>query len=167
MFRLVAAVTLHTSNSSRDRRSVTGEGCGGNARSIWRHGHRRSLPHVPTLWNTFEGCDDPTGTTDSPWAKWSCGWKSEENRHGDLLNKHLYLSGRCDMQSVEVTIQHLNTCTNRFNPDAQKDPHRRFVYTSFQERGSGRRYDWKTAGHGRPEKQPPPYICLSRGRRQV
>jgi len=93
-----------------------------------------ALPTYQTLLNTFEGCDDPTGNTDSAWAKWSRGWTSEENRHGDLLNKYLYLGGRCDMRSIEVTIQHL--ITNGFNPGAQKDPYRGFVYTSFQERAT-------------------------------
>jgi acyl-[acyl-carrier-protein] desaturase len=27
------------------------------------------------------------------WSKWIRQWTSEENRHGDLLNKYLYLSG--------------------------------------------------------------------------
>jgi acyl-[acyl-carrier-protein] desaturase len=93
-----------------------------------------ALPTYQTLLNTFEGCDDPTGTTDSAWAKWSRGWTSEENRHGDLLNKYLYLGGRCDMRSIEITIQHL--ITNGFNPDARKDPYRGFMYTSFQERAT-------------------------------
>lgn len=93
-----------------------------------------ALPTYQTLLNTFEGCDDPVGTTDSAWAKWSRGWTSEENRHGDLLNKYLYLGGRCDMRSIEVTIQHL--ITNGFNPQANKDPYRGFVYTSFQERAT-------------------------------
>lgn len=93
-----------------------------------------ALPTYQTLLNTFEGCDDPTGTSESPWAKWSRGWTSEENRHGDLLNKYLYLGGRCDMRSIEVTIQHL--ITNGFNPGARKDPYRGFVYTSFQERAT-------------------------------
>lgn len=93
-----------------------------------------ALPTYQTLLNTFEGCDDPTGDSDSPWAKWSRGWTSEENRHGDLLNKYLYLSGKCDMRAIEVTIQHL--ITSGFNPDAQKDPYRGFVYTSFQERAT-------------------------------
>ena len=93
-----------------------------------------ALPTYQTLLNTFEGCDDPTGNTDSAWAKWSRGWTSEENRHGDLLNKYLYLGGRCDMRSIEITIQHL--ITNGFNPGAQKDPYRGFVYTSFQERAT-------------------------------
>ena len=93
-----------------------------------------ALPTYQTLLNTFEGCDDPTGDSDSPWAKWSRGWTSEENRHGDLLNKYLYLTGKCDMKAIEVTIQHL--ITSGFNPGAEKDPYRGFVYTSFQERAT-------------------------------
>lgn len=93
-----------------------------------------ALPTYQTLLNTFEGCDDPTGTMDTPWARWSRGWTSEENRHGDLLNKYLYLTGRTDMRSIEITIQHL--ITNGFNPEAKKDPYRGFVYTSFQERAT-------------------------------
>jgi acyl-[acyl-carrier-protein] desaturase len=38
------------------------------------------------------------------------------------------------MRSIEVTIQHL--ITSGFNPGAQKDPYRGFVYTSFQERAT-------------------------------
>ena len=93
-----------------------------------------ALPTYQTLLNTFEGCDDPTGTTDSAWARWSRGWTSEENRHGDLLNKYLYLTGKCDMRAIEVTIQHL--ITSGFNPRARKDPYRGFLYTSFQERAT-------------------------------
>jgi len=93
-----------------------------------------ALPTYQTLLNTFEGCDDPTGDSDTAWAKWSRGWTSEENRHGDLLNKYLYLTGKCDMRAIEVTIQHL--ITSGFNPQAQQDPYRGFVYTSFQERAT-------------------------------
>jgi acyl-[acyl-carrier-protein] desaturase len=32
-------------------------------------------------------------------------WTGEENRHGDLLNKYLYLSG-VNMREVEMTTQH-------------------------------------------------------------
>jgi len=93
-----------------------------------------ALPTYQTLLNTFEGCDDPDGDTSNAWARWSRGWTSEENRHGDLLNKYLYLSGRCNMRKVEETIQHL--ITSGFNPGAAQDPYRGFVYTSFQERAT-------------------------------
>lgn len=93
-----------------------------------------ALPTYQTLLNTFEGCNDVSGTDDSPWGRWSRGWTSEENRHGDLLNKYLYLTGRCDMRSIEVTIQHL--ITSGFNPGARQDPYRGFLYTSFQERAT-------------------------------
>jgi acyl-[acyl-carrier-protein] desaturase len=93
-----------------------------------------ALPTYQTVLNTFEGWVVPTGTTESAWARWSRGWTSEENRHGDLLNKYLYLGGRCDMRSIEVSIQHL--ITSGFNPGAEKDPYRGFVYTSFQERAT-------------------------------
>lgn len=37
---------------------------------------------------------DETGAEDQPWAHWTRHWTAEENRHGDLMNKYLYLSGR-------------------------------------------------------------------------
>jgi acyl-[acyl-carrier-protein] desaturase len=40
------------------------------------------------------------------WSKWIRQWTGE-NRHGDLLNKYLYLSGRVNMREVEMTTQHL------------------------------------------------------------
>ncbi len=93
-----------------------------------------ALPTYQTLLNTFEGCDDPNGDTPNAWARWSRGWTSEENRHGDLLNKYLWAGGRCNMRKVEETIQHL--ITSGFNPGAAQDPYRGFVYTSFQERAT-------------------------------
>lgn len=93
-----------------------------------------ALPTYQTLLNSFEGCDDPTGTSSSAWAQWSRGWTSEENRHGDLLNKYLYLTGRVDMRAIECTIQHL--ITDGFDPKAAKDPYKGFIYTSFQERAT-------------------------------
>mgnify|MGYP002775944195 CR=1 FL=1 len=43
----------------------------------------------------------------SAWARWARSWTAEENRHGDLLHKYLYLSGKVDMQMVEKTIHYL------------------------------------------------------------
>jgi len=82
----------------------------------------------------LQGVNDPTGASDSPWAQWGRGWTAEENRHGDLLNKYLYLTGRVDMRAVETTIHHL--IKNGFDPQAETDPYQGFVYTSFQERAT-------------------------------
>ncbi len=93
-----------------------------------------ALPTYQTWINRLSGLEDPTGNSDSPWAQWSRGWTSEENRHGDLLNKYLYLSGRVDMRAVETTVHHL--IKNGFNPQTENDPYLGFVYTSFQERAT-------------------------------
>jgi acyl-[acyl-carrier-protein] desaturase len=93
-----------------------------------------ALPTYQTWLNRLHGVTDKTGTSDSAWARWSRGWTSEENRHGDLLNRYLLLSGRVDMRAVEVTIHHL---INRgFDPQTENDPYLGFIYTSFQERAT-------------------------------
>jgi acyl-[acyl-carrier-protein] desaturase len=63
--------------------------------------------------------------------KWLRHWTSEENRHGDLLNKYLYLSGRVDMRQLEISTQYL--IADGFDIQTDRDPYRNFVYTSFQE----------------------------------
>jgi acyl-[acyl-carrier-protein] desaturase len=65
------------------------------------------------------------------WSRWVRAWTGEENRHGDLLNKYLYLSGRVDMREMEVSTQHL--LNDGFDIQTGADPYRNFVYTSFQE----------------------------------
>lgn len=65
------------------------------------------------------------------WAKWVRAWTAEENRHGDLLNKYLYLSGRVNMHAMEVSTQYL--IADGFDIGTGQDPYRNFVYTSFQE----------------------------------
>jgi acyl-[acyl-carrier-protein] desaturase len=75
-----------------------------------------------------------TGTDPSPWAKWLRGWTSEENRHGDLLNAYLRLTGRVDMRAVEVTIHHL--LNKGFDPQAFPDLYGGLIYTAFQERAT-------------------------------
>ncbi|KAH9622777.1 hypothetical protein KSS87_007373 [Heliosperma pusillum] len=66
-----------------------------------------ALPTYQTMINTLDGVRDETGASLSPWAIWTRAWTAEENRHGDLLNKYLYLSGRVDMRQIEKTIQYL------------------------------------------------------------
>jgi acyl-[acyl-carrier-protein] desaturase len=93
-----------------------------------------ALPTYQTGFNRLTCIRDETGDSPNPWAKWSRAWTAEENRHGDLLNRYLYLTGRVDMRSVEVTIQHL--IRNGFNPDYDADPYQGLIYTTFQERAT-------------------------------
>jgi len=65
------------------------------------------------------------------WSKWVRQWTAEENRHGDVLNKYLYLSGRVNMKEIEITTQHL--ISDGFDIGTDRDPYKNFVYTSFQE----------------------------------
>jgi len=65
------------------------------------------------------------------WSKWIRQWTGEENRHGDLLNKYLYLSGRVNMREIEMTTQHL--INDGFDIGTGSDPYKNFVYTRFQE----------------------------------
>jgi acyl-[acyl-carrier-protein] desaturase len=65
------------------------------------------------------------------WTKWIRAWTAEENRHGDLLNKYLYLSGRVNMKEMEISTQYL--IADGLDIGTGRDPYRNFVYTSFQE----------------------------------
>lgn len=65
------------------------------------------------------------------WSKWVRMWTAEENRHGDLLNKFIYLSGRVNMKQMEISTQHL--IADGFDIGTGRDPYKNFVYTSFQE----------------------------------
>lgn len=65
------------------------------------------------------------------WTKWVRHWTAEENRHGDVLNKYLYLSGRVNMKEIEKTIQYL--IADGFDIQTDRNPYKNFVYTSFQE----------------------------------
>jgi len=93
-----------------------------------------ALPSYQTWLNNLQGVRDDSGAGQNAWALWSRGWTSEENRHGDLLNRYLYLSGRVNMRAVEKTIHHL--IANGFNPGTENNPYHGFIYTSFQERAT-------------------------------
>ncbi|XP_022733275.1 stearoyl-[acyl-carrier-protein] 9-desaturase, chloroplastic isoform X1 [Durio zibethinus] len=93
-----------------------------------------ALPTYQTMLNTLDGTCDETGASLTPWAIWTRAWTAEENRHGDLLNKYLYLSGRVDMRQVEKTIQYL--IGSGMDPHTENSPYRGFIYTTFQERAT-------------------------------
>ncbi|CAA0821243.1 Acyl- [Striga hermonthica] len=93
-----------------------------------------ALPTYQTMINTLDGVRDETGASSTPWAVWLRAWTAEENRHGDLLNKYLYLSGRVDMKQIEKTIQYL--IGSGMNPRTENNPYLGYIYTSFQERAT-------------------------------
>ncbi|TMW88013.1 hypothetical protein EJD97_019134, partial [Solanum chilense] len=93
-----------------------------------------ALPTYQTLFNTFDGVRDETGSSPCPWAIWTRAWSAEENRHGDLLRTYLYLSGRVDMLMVEKTLQY--SIGAGIDIGAENNPYMGFVYTSFQERAT-------------------------------
>lgn len=94
-----------------------------------------ALPTYQTYFNLIKGVNgDGNVASESGWVKWSRHWTAEENRHGDLLNKYLYLTGRADMRQVEITIH--NLLSNGFDPQTEGDPYQSFIYTSFQERAT-------------------------------
>ncbi|KAH7330970.1 hypothetical protein KP509_20G010500 [Ceratopteris richardii] len=93
-----------------------------------------ALPTYQTMLNTLDGVRDETGASLTSWARWTRAWTAEENRHGDLLNKYLYLTGRVDMRIIEKTIQYL--IGSGMDPQTENSPYLGFIYTSFQERAT-------------------------------
>lgn len=77
---------------------------------------------------------NPGTFAETPWGQWLRGWSAEENRHGDLLNAYLRLTGRVDMRTVERTIHHL--IRNGFCPGHGDNFCAGLIYASFQERAT-------------------------------
>ncbi|WP_142784396.1 acyl-ACP desaturase [Changchengzhania lutea] len=88
-----------------------------------------ALPTYESWLMDVEGVDQVD--KENSWGKWVRHWTGEENRHGDVLNKYLYLSGRVNMREIEITTQHL--IADGFDIGTDRDPYKNFVYTSFQE----------------------------------
>jgi acyl-[acyl-carrier-protein] desaturase len=89
-----------------------------------------ALPSYSMWIQQIEGVDT-NGTPKNGWGEWLRRWTAEENRHGDLLNKYLYLSGRVNMRAVEITIH--NLISDGADIGVGTDAYKTFVYTSFQE----------------------------------
>jgi acyl-[acyl-carrier-protein] desaturase len=87
-----------------------------------------ALPTYESWLMDVDGMDQVEG---NGWATWIQQWTAEENRHGDLLNKYLYLSGKVNMKEVEITTQYL--IADGFDIRTGRDPYKNFIYTSFQE----------------------------------
>jgi acyl-[acyl-carrier-protein] desaturase len=88
-----------------------------------------ALPTYESWLMTVEGINQQN--PEQGWTKWVRAWTAEENRHGDLLNKYLYLSGRVNMRAMELSTNYL--IADGFDIQTGTDPYRNFVYTSFQE----------------------------------
>lgn len=86
---------------------------------------------LPSYESWIMGIDGVEQEKREGWSQWVRSWTAEENRHGDLLNKYLYLCGRVNMREVEITTQYL--IQDGFDLGTSADPYRNFVYTSFQE----------------------------------
>ncbi len=87
-----------------------------------------ALPSYESWIMEIEGVDNENR---NGWSKWFRAGSAEENRHGDVLNKFLYLSGRVNMREIEISTQYL--IADGFDLGTSHDPYKNFVYTTFQE----------------------------------
>lgn len=85
---------------------------------------------LPTYESWLLDLDGVSQDPDNSWAKWVRTWTAEENRHGDVLNKYLYLSGRVNMREVEISTQHL--IADGFDIGTSTDPYKTLCIQVFK-----------------------------------
>ena len=78
--------------------------------------------------------DDPSGTTDTPWAHWLHSWTAKENAPWRPAQHLPPADGPGRYASIEVTIHHL--VSNGFNEGSHDDDYAGLIYASFQERAT-------------------------------
>jgi acyl-[acyl-carrier-protein] desaturase len=89
-----------------------------------------ALPSYAMWIQQIDGMDN-NGSAKNAWGAWLRSWVAEENRHGDLLNRYLYLTGRVNMRAIEETIH--NLIKDSADIGTGTDAYKTFIYTSFQE----------------------------------
>jgi acyl-[acyl-carrier-protein] desaturase len=101
-----------------------------------------ALPSYLAELNRFVPPESESGTSSNPWSRWSRAWTAEEKRHGDVTRAYVFLSGRIELRSLELTVQHL--LRNGFDTGAERDPYRGLTYASFQEHAT--KVSWSQLG---------------------
>lgn len=92
---------------------------------------------LPLFMSALYGADGlPEGDAsnpgkDSALRNWIHRWTAEENRHGEVLNGWLNVSGRVDMDAYYRTVQLF--LEDGMDLGSGNDPYKIFYYTSFQE----------------------------------
>lgn len=93
-----------------------------------------ALPSYHTWLSNLESGFDRSGVGEGGLATWIRGWVAEEKRHGDVLARYLFATGRVNLKAIEITIH--NLLRNGFDPMTDNDAFQGFIYTSFQERAT-------------------------------
>lgn len=88
-----------------------------------------ALPTYESWLMDVEGVNQVDGGGNG-WSKWVKHWTAEENRHGDVLNKYLYLSGRVNMKEIEKTTQYL--IADGFDIGTDRDPYKTLYIRVFK-----------------------------------